>query len=109
MEKDTCKSYEEVMLEIYRKQRPGEPPTLDTAENLMQGLSFDPRRYDLSTVGRYKFNKKLTLWWLYTLAPNSSSFLARNSPQALWAAVLGTRGPKSAWVCICLLYTSSRI
>ena len=62
MEKDTCKSYEEAMLEIYRKQRPGEPPTLDSAENLMQGLFFDPRRYDLSTVGRYKFNKKLTLW-----------------------------------------------
>ena len=62
MDKDTCKSYEEAMLEIYRKQRPGEPPTLDSAENLMQGLFFDPRRYDLSTVGRYKFNKKLTLW-----------------------------------------------
>ena len=62
MEKDTCKSYEEAMLEIYRKQRPGEPPTLDSAENLMQGLFFDRRRYDLSTVGRYKFNKKLTLW-----------------------------------------------
>ena len=62
MEKDTCKSYEEAMLEIYRKLRPGEPPTLDSAENLMQGLFFDPRRYDLSTVGRYKFNKKLTLW-----------------------------------------------
>ena len=62
MEKDTCKSYEEAMLEIYRKQRPGEPPTLDSAETLMQNLFFDPRRYDLSTVGRYKFNKKLTLW-----------------------------------------------
>ena len=62
MEKDTCKSYEEAMLEIYRKQRPGEPPTLDSAESLMQNLFFDPRRYDLSTVGRYKFNKKLTLW-----------------------------------------------
>ena len=62
MEKDTCKSYEEAMLEIYRKQRPGEPPTLDSAETLMQNLFFNPRRYDLSTVGRYKFNKKLTLW-----------------------------------------------
>ena len=62
MEKDTCKSYEEAMLEIYRKQRPGEPPTLDSAETLMQNLFFDPRRYDLSTAGRYKFNKKLTLW-----------------------------------------------
>ena len=62
LEKDACKTYEEAMLEIYRKQRPGEPPTLDSAETLMQNLFFDPRRYDLSTVGRYKFNKKLTLW-----------------------------------------------
>ena len=62
LEKDTCKTYEEALLEIYRKLRPGEPPTLDSAENLMQGLFFDPRRYGLSTVGRYKFNKKLTLW-----------------------------------------------
>ena len=50
------------MLEIYRKLRPGEPPTVDSAETLIQNLFFDPRRYDLSTVGRYKFNKKLTLW-----------------------------------------------
>ena len=62
MEKDTCKSYEEAMLEIYRKLRPGEPPTVDSAQTLIQNLFFDPRRYDLSTVGRYKFNKKLTLW-----------------------------------------------
>ena len=62
LEKDTCKTYEEAMLEIYRKLRPGEPPTLDSAETLIQNLFFDPRRYDLSTVGRYKFNKKLTLW-----------------------------------------------
>ena len=60
LEKDTCKTYEEAMLEIYRKLRPGEPPTLDSAETLLQNLFFDPRRYDLSTVGRYKFNKKLT-------------------------------------------------
>ena len=62
LEKDTCKTYEEAMLEIYRKLRPGEPPTLDSAETLMQNLFFDPRRYDLSIVGRYKFNKKLTFW-----------------------------------------------
>ena len=64
MEKDACKTYEDAMLEIYRKLRPGEPPTLDSAETLMQNLFFDPRRYDLSIVGRYKFNKKLTLWTL---------------------------------------------
>ena len=62
MEKDGCKSYEEAMLEIYRKLRPGEPPTLDSTETLLSNLFFDPRRYDLSIVGRYKFNKKLTLW-----------------------------------------------
>ena len=62
LEKDGCKSYEEAMLEIYRKLRPGEPPTLDSAETLLNNLFFDPRRYDLSIVGRYKFNKKLTLW-----------------------------------------------
>ena len=62
MEKDTCKTREEAMLEIYRKLRPGEPPTLDSAESLINALFFDPRRYDLSAVGRYKFNKKLSLW-----------------------------------------------
>ena len=62
LEKDTCKTYEEAMLEIYRKLRPGEPPTVDSAETLVHNLFFDPRRYDLSVVGRYKFNKKLTIW-----------------------------------------------
>ncbi len=62
LEKDTCKNYEEALLEIYRKLRPGEPPTVDSAETLIRNLFFDPRRYDLSMVGRYKFNKKLSLW-----------------------------------------------
>ena len=62
LEKDACKSYVDAMLEIYRKLRPGEPPTLDSAETLINGTFFDHRRYDLSTVGRYKFNKKLALW-----------------------------------------------
>ena len=62
LEKDTCKTYEESLLEIYRKLRPGEPPTVDSAESLLNTLFFDPRRYDLSAVGRYKFNKKLALW-----------------------------------------------
>ena len=62
LEKDTCKTYEAALLEIYRKLRPGEPPTVDSAQTLIQNLFFDPRRYDLSTVGRYKFNKKLTFW-----------------------------------------------
>ncbi len=58
LEKDTCRTYEEAMLEIYRKLRPGEPPTVDSAESLINALFFDARRYDLSSVGRYKFNKK---------------------------------------------------
>ncbi len=62
LEKDACKTREEALLEIYRKLRPGEPPTLDSAESLINALFFDPRRYDLSAVGRYKFNKKLSLW-----------------------------------------------
>ena len=62
MEKDGCKSYEEAMLEIYRKLRPGEPPTLDSAETLLSNLFFDPRRYDVTIVGGYKFNKKLPRW-----------------------------------------------
>ena len=62
LEKDSCKTYEEALLEIYRKLRPGEPPTVDSAETLIRNLFFDPRRYDLSMVGRYKFNKKLALW-----------------------------------------------
>ena len=62
LEKDACKTYEEAMLEIYRKLRPGEPPTVEASEGLIKNLFFDPRRYDLSMVGRYKFNKKLSLW-----------------------------------------------
>ena len=62
LEKDACKTYEEAMLEIYRKQRPGEPPTVEACETLINNLFFDPRRYDLSMVGRYKYNKKLSLW-----------------------------------------------
>ncbi len=61
LEKDTCRTYEESMLEIYRKLRPGEPPTVDSAESLINALFFDARRYDLSSVGRYKFNKKMAI------------------------------------------------
>ncbi len=61
IEKDACLSREESLIEIYRKLRPGDPPTVDSAESLLEGLFFDKRRYDISSVGRYKFNKKLTL------------------------------------------------
>ena len=62
LEKDACKTYEEALLEIYRKLRPGEPPTVDSAESLLNATFYDTRRYDLSAVGRYKFNKKMALW-----------------------------------------------
>ena len=61
LEKDACKTYEEAMLEIYRKLRPGEPPTVESATSQINMLFFDPRRYDLSRFGRYKMNKKLSL------------------------------------------------
>ena len=59
--KDTVKTSEEAIVEIYKKLRPGELPTVDAARNLFNNLFFDPRRYDLAKVGRYKFNKKLCL------------------------------------------------
>ncbi len=61
LEKDTCKTKEEALLEIYRRLRPGEPPVLENAQAHLNGLFFEPRRYDLFRVGRYKFNKKLAL------------------------------------------------
>ncbi|MBO4411579.1 MAG: DNA-directed RNA polymerase subunit beta, partial [Lachnospiraceae bacterium] len=61
LQKDKAKSYQEGMLELYRKIRPGEPLALDSAETLINGMLFDSRRYDLAHVGRYKFNKKLNL------------------------------------------------
>ena len=62
LDKDTTQSREECLLEIYRKLRPGDPPTVESAESLLDGLFFDRRRYELSNVGRYKFNKKLSLF-----------------------------------------------
>ena len=61
IQKDTIKTPEEALIEIYKKLRPGELPTVDAARNLFNGLFFDERRYDLAKVGRYKFNKKLSL------------------------------------------------
>jgi len=61
IEKDNTKSREEALLEIYKRLRPGEPPTVDSAVSLIDSIFFDAKRYDLSRVGRYKFNKKLAL------------------------------------------------
>ena len=62
IDKDTTTSRDECLLEIYRKLRPGDPPTVESAETLLDGLFFDRRRYEISNVGRYKFNKKLSLF-----------------------------------------------
>ena len=62
IERDPCKSREESLLEIYRRLRPGEPPTVDSSAAYLDALFFDPRRYDVSRVGRYKFNKKMDIW-----------------------------------------------
>ena len=62
IEKDTAAhNREEALIEIYKRLRPGEPPTVDSAETMLHNLFFDPKRYDLSAVGRYKFNKKMAL------------------------------------------------
>ncbi len=60
-EKDTTQNTSEALLEVYKKLRPGEPPIIDTAKAHIEGLFFDERRYDLSRVGRYKYNKKLAI------------------------------------------------
>ncbi len=62
LDRDTCISREDCLLEIYKKLRPGDPPTVESTEVLLDNLFFDHRRYDISNVGRYKFNKKLALF-----------------------------------------------
>jgi DNA-directed RNA polymerase subunit beta len=62
LEKDTTTTADEALVEIYKRLRPGEPPTVDSAKSLITNMFFDPRRYDLAKVGRYKFNKKLALF-----------------------------------------------
>ncbi|MBR6407388.1 MAG: DNA-directed RNA polymerase subunit beta [Clostridia bacterium] len=61
IEKDGSKKVEEALIQVYAKLRPGEPPSVDSAQSYIEGLFFDPRRYDLSRVGRYKYNKKLAI------------------------------------------------
>ena len=60
LEKDSSTTYEEGLIEVYKKLRPGEPSTVDSAESLLRSTFFDPKRYDLAKIGRYKFNKKLS-------------------------------------------------
>ncbi|AGB40194.1 DNA-directed RNA polymerase, beta subunit [Halobacteroides halobius DSM 5150] len=59
IEKDNTETQEEALIELYKNQRPGEPPTVESAQNLIESLFFDPKRYDLAKVGRYKINQKL--------------------------------------------------
>ncbi|MGM0368995.1 MAG: DNA-directed RNA polymerase subunit beta [Bacillota bacterium] len=61
IERDNTETQEEALIELYKNQRPGEPPTVESAQNLIESLFFDPKRYDLAKVGRYKINKKLGL------------------------------------------------
>ena len=61
LEKDSIKSTGEALMEVYRKLRPGAPPTVDSAQSHINALFFDPRRYDMSKVGRYKYNKTLSI------------------------------------------------
>ena len=61
IERDNTETQEEALIELYKNQRPGEPPTVESAQNLIESLFFDPKRYDLAKVGRYKINKKLDL------------------------------------------------
>jgi DNA-directed RNA polymerase subunit beta len=77
-------NYQEGLLELYKKIRPGEPLAVDSAETLINGMFFDPRRYDLAKVGRYKFNKKLAFktgspgmfWRRMWLIPRPERFIA---------------------------------
>ncbi len=80
LDKDAIRSNREALIEIYRKLRPGDPPTLETATALFNGMFFDPRKYDFSKVGRLKFNIKLGLETpLSTRTLDSADFSSRPS------------------------------
>ena len=87
--KDTAENYQEGLKELYSKIRPGEPFSLDSAENLVTAMFFDPRRYDLAKVGRYKFNKKLAL-----KNRIKNQILAEDVVDPFSGEVLGAKGEK---------------
>ena len=87
--KDTSESYQEGLLELYKKIRPGEPLAVDSAESLITSMFFDPRRYDLAKVGRYKFNKKLNLKNRVT-----GQVLAEDVVSAVTGEVVAKKGTK---------------
>ena len=87
--KDTSENYQEGLLELYKKIRPGEPLVVDSAESLITSMFFDPRRYDLAKVGRYKFNKKLLL-----KNRVSGQILAEDAVSAITGEVVAEKGTK---------------
>ena len=87
--KDTSENYQEGLLELYKKIRPGEPLAVDSAESLITSMFFDPRRYDLAKVGRYKFNKKLLL-----KNRVSGQILAEDDVSAITGEVVAEKGTK---------------
>ena len=87
--KDTSENYQEGLLELYKKIRPGEPLAVDSAESLITSMFFDPRRYDLAKVGRYKFNKKLLL-----KNRVSGQILAEDAVSAITGEVVAETGTK---------------
>ena len=89
LEKDTSENYQEGLLELYKKIRPGEPLAVDSAESLITSMFFDPRRYDLAKVGRYKFNKKLLL-----KNRVSGQILAEDAVSAITGEVVAEKGTK---------------
>ena len=87
--KDTSENYQEGLIELYKKIRPGEPLAVDSAESLITSMFFDPRRYDLAKVGRYKFNKKLLL-----KNRVSGQILAEDAVSAITGEVVAEKGTK---------------
>ncbi len=86
-EKDTTTNKNEALLEIYKKLRPGEPPTIDSAKSLFENMFFDDRRYDLARVGRYKFNKKLGL-----AARIENNILAEDAVNPITGEIIASAG-----------------
>ncbi len=84
LDRDNTESEREALIEIYKRLRPGEPPTEESAESLFENLFFDSRRYDLAPVGRYKLNKKLALAERLIGYELASPVVDRTTGEVLW-------------------------
>jgi len=93
IEKDIAKSYEEGLVEAYKRLRPGEPPTVEGADSLLKNMFYDPKRYDLAKVGRYKFNKKLALRTRVLGFTLAESVVCPNTGEVLYEAGAKITGP----------------